>query len=49
MLFRSREDFGPQGEQARDELAALLEEMDVQATRFEDKREALAARLARTS
>ena len=44
-----REDFGPQGEQARDELAALLEEMDVQATRFEDKREALAARLARTS
>lgn len=41
-----REDFGPEGEQARDELAALLADMDTQAARFEEKREALRARLA---
>jgi acyl-[acyl-carrier-protein] desaturase len=41
-----REDFGPAGEQAREELAALMTDMDTQASRFEDKRDALAARLA---
>ncbi len=41
-----REDLGPVGEAARDELATLLAEMDSQATRFEDKRDALRARLA---
>ena len=42
-----REDFGPTGEQARIELADLMSEMDVSASRFEDKRDALAARLAK--
>ncbi len=41
-----REDFGAAGEQARDELAALMGQMETQAARFEDKRDALAARLA---
>ena len=41
-----REDLGPTGEQARQELAALMDAMDVQASRFEEKRDALAARLA---
>ncbi len=41
-----REDLGSTGEQARDELAALMEGMDVQAGRFEEKRDALKARLA---
>ncbi len=41
-----REDLGPAGEQAREELAALMADMDVQASRFEEKRDALAARLA---
>jgi acyl-[acyl-carrier-protein] desaturase len=35
-----------QGEQARTELAAFLEQLDVQASRFEEKRDALKARLA---
>jgi acyl-[acyl-carrier-protein] desaturase len=42
-----REDFGPTGEQARIELADLMSDMDVSASRFEDKRDALAARLAK--
>jgi len=41
-----REDFGPAGQRARDELAAFVEEMDVAASRFEEKRDALKARLA---
>jgi acyl-[acyl-carrier-protein] desaturase len=41
-----REDFGAAGEQAREELAALVADMDTQASRFEEKREALRARLA---
>jgi acyl-[acyl-carrier-protein] desaturase len=40
-----REDFGPAGQAARDELAAFLTEMDASATRFEEKRAALRARL----
>jgi acyl-[acyl-carrier-protein] desaturase len=41
-----REDLGAVGEQAREELATLMGDMDTQATRFEDKRDALKARLA---
>lgn len=41
-----REDFGPAGEQAREELATIVAELDTQATRFEDKRAALQARMA---
>jgi acyl-[acyl-carrier-protein] desaturase len=41
-----REDFGAEGQQARDELAALLEELEAGAVRFEDRRDALRARLA---
>ncbi len=44
-----REDLGPAGETARDELAALLAEMEKSADRFEDKRDALKARLATRS
>ena len=40
-----RDDFGPAGEQARAELSAFLDEMDASATRFEEKRDALRARL----
>ena len=41
-----REDLGAAGQQARDELGRLLEDMDAQASRFEEKRDALKARLA---
>jgi acyl-[acyl-carrier-protein] desaturase len=41
-----REDLGATGDAAREELAAFLAAMDAQATRFEDKRDALRARLA---
>lgn len=41
-----RTDLGPTGEQARIELAALLEGIEASAARFEDKREALRIRLA---
>jgi acyl-[acyl-carrier-protein] desaturase len=41
-----REDFGAVGQRARDELAGLLEELEVSATRFEERRDALKARLA---
>ena len=41
-----RENFGAEGARARDELAVLLEELEVNATRFEDRRDALKARLA---
>jgi len=41
-----REDLGPEGEQAREDLAALMADMDVSAARFEDRRDALAERLA---
>jgi acyl-[acyl-carrier-protein] desaturase len=39
-----RTDLGPEGEQAREELAAFVAELDAAATRFEDKRAARAAR-----
>jgi acyl-[acyl-carrier-protein] desaturase len=35
----TREDFGPAGEQARDELASFLTGLDEQATRFVERRE----------
>ena len=41
-----RNDFGPEGEAAREELAAILAGMDVAVDRFEERREALRARLA---
>lgn len=41
-----RLDFGVEGEMARDELAAILEKMSSAAMRFEEKRDALKARLA---
>jgi acyl-[acyl-carrier-protein] desaturase len=41
-----REDFGAEGQRARDELAAILEELEVGAARFEERRDALKARLA---
>lgn len=41
-----RDDLGPVGERARQELAALLEDLDTSASRFEEKRDALKARLA---
>ncbi|MDP4803660.1 MAG: acyl-ACP desaturase [Candidatus Nanopelagicales bacterium] len=40
-----RNNFGPDGEIARQELADMLDVMDVQAKRFDDKREALRERL----
>lgn len=41
-----RENFGAEGQRARDELAVLLEELEVGAVRFEERRDALKARLA---
>ncbi len=40
-----RTDFGPAGDEAREELAAFLAGLETQAARFEDRREALAKRL----
>jgi len=40
------ENLGPEGEQARTELADFLEELDKQALRFEEKRDKLQARMA---
>ena len=41
-----RTDFGPDGEQAREELAAFLEGLDAQATKFVDRRAENRARAA---
>jgi acyl-[acyl-carrier-protein] desaturase len=41
-----REGLSAEGEQARDELAAFLNDLDTAATRFEEKREASRARAA---
>ena len=41
-----RDDLGPAGEQAREDLAVLMADMETQASRFEEKRDALKARLA---
>jgi acyl-[acyl-carrier-protein] desaturase len=42
----TRTDFGPAGEQARDELSEFLRGLDAQATRFVEQRDRLRARLA---
>jgi acyl-[acyl-carrier-protein] desaturase len=47
--IKERDDFGPPGEQARDELFAFLAELEVTAGRFDERRPALAARLFGTS
>lgn len=41
-----RDDLGPAGEQAREELAAFLTDLDAQATKFVERREAQRARAA---
>src|ERR671921_764877 len=41
-----RTDFGPEGEQAREELAQFLADLDAQATKFVESRERLRARMA---
>jgi acyl-[acyl-carrier-protein] desaturase len=41
-----RNDFGPEGEQAREELAEFLTGLDAQATKFVESRERLRARMA---
>ena len=43
------EGLGAEGEQARNELAAIMEELEKQALRFEDKRDVLKARMASRS
>ena len=44
--IQDRTDFGPRGEELREELMAHLADLEVQAKRFEDQREARRARLA---
>ncbi len=44
-----RDGFGERGERAREELAGFLEQLDAQATTFEDRREARRARRAARS
>jgi acyl-[acyl-carrier-protein] desaturase len=41
-----RSDFGPAGEQAREELAQFLVGLDAQATKFVESRERMRARVA---
>ncbi|WP_019202254.1 acyl-ACP desaturase [Tsukamurella sp. 1534] len=41
-----RDDFGPEGEKAREELAVFLDELEVSATKFEDMRNRSLAREA---
>ena len=41
-----RDDLGPEGERAREELAAFMGELDAQATKFVDRREAQRAKAA---
>lgn len=43
--IKDRTDFGPAGEQAREELYTFLAELEVTADRFEERRPALAARM----
>ena len=42
-----RDNFGPEGEKARDQVGEFLETLQAQAVRFEEKRDALKARLNR--
>ncbi len=41
-----RDDFGPEGEKAREDLAVFLADLDAQATKFVESRERLRARMA---
>ena len=41
-----RSDFGPEGEQAREQLAQFLAGLDAQATKFVESRERMRARMA---
>jgi acyl-[acyl-carrier-protein] desaturase len=41
-----RTDLGPEGEKARDQIAEFLDDLEVTAAKFEEKRDALKARLA---
>jgi acyl-[acyl-carrier-protein] desaturase len=41
-----RTDFGPEGEKTREELSAFLEQLDKDATRFEEMRDRSLAREA---
>lgn len=41
-----RTDLGPDGEKARDQVAEFLDQLDEQASKFEEKRDALKARMA---
>jgi acyl-[acyl-carrier-protein] desaturase len=41
-----RTDFGPEGGHAREQLAAFLQGLDAQATKFVDRREENRARVA---
>jgi acyl-[acyl-carrier-protein] desaturase len=45
----SRDDLGPEGEQAREELAKFLEGLDAQAARFVEQRDRLRARKAKAA
>jgi len=42
-----RDNFGPEGEKARDQVGEFLETLEQQASTFEEKRDALKARLNR--
>jgi acyl-[acyl-carrier-protein] desaturase len=42
-----RDGFGPEGEKARDQVGEFLETLEAQASKFEEKRDALKARLSR--
>ncbi len=41
-----RTDLGPEGEKARDQVAEFLDQLEEQASKFEEKRDALKARMA---
>jgi acyl-[acyl-carrier-protein] desaturase len=42
-----RTNLGPEGEKARDQVGEFLEDLEAQASKFEEKRDALKARLSR--
>ena len=43
-----RDNFGPEGEKARDQVGEFLETLEAQAAKFEEKRDALKARMNRS-
>jgi acyl-[acyl-carrier-protein] desaturase len=42
-----RNDLGPEGEKARDQVSEFLDDLEVSASRFEEKRAALKSRMKR--